>query len=129
VFPFKFFQNKIPLFFRYFCLKYIAVPLSQFRRYYALFSARFEQNSGEHRYLATLNVWGKIFYEADFFAISQIFCLILQNILQSNWQHCLQTGLAGLLSATCLAPAFLSSCPLSPVIRISLYNLIYIFRN
>jgi hypothetical protein len=32
----------------------IAVPLSKVRRFFDLFSARFEQNSGEHRYLATL---------------------------------------------------------------------------
>jgi hypothetical protein len=34
--------------------KMIAVPLSKVRRFCDLFSARFEQNSGEHRYLATL---------------------------------------------------------------------------
>jgi hypothetical protein len=33
----------------------IAAPLSKVRRFCDLFSARFEQNSGEHRYLATLN--------------------------------------------------------------------------
>jgi hypothetical protein len=34
--------------------KMIAVPLSKVHRFCDLFSARFEQNSGEHRYLATL---------------------------------------------------------------------------
>jgi hypothetical protein len=32
----------------------IAVPLSKVRRFMDLFSAIFEQNSGVHRYLATL---------------------------------------------------------------------------
>jgi hypothetical protein len=47
---------KIPLYFRYFWRKWIAVPLSFTRRYWVKNSARFEQNSGEHRYLATLCV-------------------------------------------------------------------------
>jgi hypothetical protein len=47
-------SKEIPLLFRYFEVKWIAVPLSKFHRYSKFFSAIFEQNSGVHRYLATL---------------------------------------------------------------------------
>jgi hypothetical protein len=47
-------HNQIPLYFRYFSQKWIAVPLSNSCRYWVKNSARFELNSGVHRYLATL---------------------------------------------------------------------------
>jgi hypothetical protein len=42
--------------------KLIAVPLSRFRRFKHSFSARFEQNSGVHRYMATLPTIQPIYF-------------------------------------------------------------------
>jgi hypothetical protein len=55
----------------------IAVPLSKIRRFCDLFSARFEQNSGEHRYLATLPLKKFLISSQSGFAKQSFYSLVL----------------------------------------------------